>query len=121
MRQAASLQAKIQDAVALGHNKNYPDAPVFDGDRAKWEQWELSILSKFKQSAFWFASGECKIDYIRDKCTAQAFIGIQPRISPVSDNCYETYERVLADLAENSQLTMNRLKQRQTCKLQVSR
>ena len=99
--QASLASAKIQDAVAPGHNKNYPDAPVFDGNRAKWEQWKLHVLSKFKQSAFWFPTEEYKIDYIRDKCTLQAFTVIQPRISPLSDNPYESHEQVLADLEEN--------------------
>ena len=92
---------KVHDAITPGHNKNYPDAPVFDGNRAKWEQWKMHILSKFKQSAYWFPTEDVRIDYIRDKCTLQAFTVIQPRISPLSDNPYENYEQVLADLEDN--------------------
>ncbi len=95
----ATLDA--QDTVAPGRNKNYPDAVVFDGDRAKWEQWKSHILSKFKQSAYWFPTEEYKIDYIRDKCTLQAYSVIQPRISPKSEDPYVTHEQVLADLEEN--------------------
>ena len=61
----------------------------------------MHILSKFKQSAYWFPTEEYKIDYIRDKCTLQAFTVIEPRISPMSDDPYMTHEEVLADLEEN--------------------
>lgn len=91
----------VQDAVAPGHNKNYPDASTFDGNRAKWEQWKYHIQSKFKQSAFWFPTEEYKIDYIRDKCTFQAFTVIQPRMSPMSNDPYTNHQQVLDDLEEN--------------------
>ena len=42
-----------------------------------------------------------KIDYIRDKCTLQAFTVIEPRILLILDNPYMTYEEVLANLEEN--------------------
>ena len=94
--------------VAPGNNKKYPDVPIFDGDKSKWDGWWLHLFTKFRESAVLYPTERNKIDYIRDHYGETPFKMIRagfmdPKNGKITGDYYHYHiAQDVIDLLDNS-------------------
>ncbi|KAJ5474072.1 hypothetical protein N7475_003638 [Penicillium sp. IBT 31633x] len=77
-------------------NPNFPDAPVFSGDRDAFDSWRDKVYDKLMNSAAQYLNEEQRIAYIRSRTDAQ-YRPDHPRSFQSAEDALEALEKIYGD------------------------